>query len=362
MTECHKLSSSVKTTPKHIGQPPSAGPDARGLKTRPLSNRVIADRHPSETAVKIAKSWTTGTARVFPSMLVVVRDRSIAEDDWYALLSRWGKSKNKNGVKNRGKIDHFTPSARFRMLKTLGTIGRGDPPFMLTLNYRSGMIDAKKAKRDLKTYRMWLDREYGQSSFDVVDHVTKTGFHTLRKRYKYKGDWGGVWRYEVTTGRGTRAKAKTPHFHILIWYDAWHELGEHDLDQVRDLLAERWCRITGDIDEDRLKYGCRLDKSQGDQTKIKNYMLGHHGKKTDQEACGDGKHWGILNSDNLALNESSDEVALLPKERARLARIVAKLIAKRMGRRPRDISSVDQIHAVLSPWDIRRILEHLKEG
>ena len=81
MTECHKLSSSVKTTPKHIGQPPSAGPDARGLKTRPLSNRVIADRHPSETAVKIAKSWTTGTARVFPSMLVVVRDRSIAEDD-----------------------------------------------------------------------------------------------------------------------------------------------------------------------------------------------------------------------------------------------------------------------------------------
>ena len=65
---------------------------------------------------------------------------------------------------------------------------------------------------------------------------------------------------------------------------------------------------------------------------------------------------------NTALNESSDEIALLPKERARLARIVAKLIAKRIGRRPRDISSVDQIHAVLSPWDIQRVLEHLKEG
>jgi hypothetical protein len=294
-------------------------------------------------------------------MLVMERDRSEEEDDWYALLSRWGRSKGKHGVKNRGKIDHFSANARFRMLKALGTIGRMDPPFMLTLTYRSGAVEAKTAKRHLDTFRKWMDREFGQSSFEVVDHVTKSGFHTLRKRYKYQGDWGGVWRFEVTTGRGPKAKAKTPHFHILIWYDAWHEMSELELDHVRDLLAERWCRITGDIDEDRLRYGCRLDKSRGDQTKIKNYMLGHHGKKTDQEACGSGKHWGMLNSSNLALNESSDEIALLPKERARLARIVAKLIAKRIGRRPRDISSVDQIHAVLSPWDIRRVLEHLKE-
>jgi hypothetical protein len=207
-----------------------------------------------------------------------------------------------------------------------------------------------------------MDREFGQSSFEVVDYVTKSGFHGLRKRYNYKGDWGGMWRYEVTTGRGKKAVSKTPHFHVLVWYEPLHEMTEGELNHVRDLLAERWCRITGDIDEDRLRYGVKFECKGGDQVRVKNYMLGHHGKKADQEACGDGRHWGILNSDNLALNESSDEIPLLPKQRARLARISAKLIATRKGRRPRDISSVDNILTVLSQWDIRRLLEYIKEG
>jgi len=294
-------------------------------------------------------------------MLVVERERSEDEEHWYYLLSRWGRSKNKRGSVKRGKIDHFSRSARFRMLKKLGTIGRQDPPFMLTLNYRSGAVDAGTAKRHLDTYRKWLDRQYGEASFEKEEYVTKSGFHKWRKRWSYKGNWGGVWRYEVTTGRGKRAVAKTPHFHILIWYDGWQGMAEGEHVQLQRKLSERWCEITGDVDEDRIKYGCRLDRSDGNQVRIKNYMLGHHGKKTDQEACGSGKHWGMLNAHTLQIDESSKEVTLTPKERARLARIVAKLIAKRTGRRPRDLSSVDYVHAVASPWDIGRILENIKE-
>ena len=61
------------------------------------------------------------------------REKTELEQYWYDLLARWGKSRNKNGPIKRGKIDHFSDQARFRMLRRLGQIGRQDPPFMLTL-------------------------------------------------------------------------------------------------------------------------------------------------------------------------------------------------------------------------------------
>ena len=178
-----------------------------------LSNRVISGQHPENILVKMSKNESSAILQAYPSMLVMKREKTDLEQYWYDLLARWGKSRNKNGPIKRGKIDHFSDQARFRMLRRLGEIGRQDPPFMLTLTYKSGTVNVEQAKKHLYALHKWMNRQWGESSYKLVDHVTSQGFHTVRRKYSYKGLWGGIWRWEMTTGRGKRAVKATPHFH-----------------------------------------------------------------------------------------------------------------------------------------------------
>ena len=331
---------------------PPCGTSEGSLDEPPLSNRLITVRANQKKASKD----TGGQIEIFPSMLVRKRDRSESEQEYYDLLARFGKKSRQSGAV-RGQIDHFSMPARFRMLKKLGSIGREDPPFMVTLTYRSGTVSFKQAKKDLKKWRSRMDRLFGIRHETTEEYQDKAGFHKLRKRYTYEGTWAGSWRFEVTTGRGTRAKGATPHFHILVWCEDWHEM---NMDALDHMLSEMWCDITGDGGEDRMEYGCRIDYSGGDQTKIKNYMLGHHGKKTDQEATKAGRHWGIFNEELLRVGEASAVVSLDPKQRHKLDRILSKLIATRTDRETKDLSDCNYIHTVLGPFNARRLLEFLE--
>ena len=317
----------------------------------PLSNKLISVRD----CRKIGSKGTSGSIEVYPSMLVRKRDYSKEEQDYYDMIARFGKKGGQREA-TRGQIDHFSSSARFRMLKKLGSIGREDPPFMVTLTYRSGSATFTQAKKDLQKLRKRLDREFGIQQHTVEEYTTKEGFEKLRKRIKYEGTWSGVWRFEVTTGRGKRAKGATPHFHVLVWCEDWHDIPMHDLDYR---ISKMWCEVTGDGGEDRMKYGCDIKQSLGDQTKIKNYMLGHHGKKTDQEVIGGGKHWGCMNESLLKIGQPTATYELNAEQRNKFDRICAKLISKRRGLEARDISDLKETHTVISPYDTSRILKHL---
>ena len=332
--------------------PPSCPP--RGSSAEPelsLSNKLISVR----AMRKIGSKGTGGSIEVYPSMLVRKRDYSPSEQEYYDMVARFGK-KSRVGGSIRGQIDHFSDAARFRMLKKLGSIGRDDPPYMMTLTYRSGSVTFDQAKKDLKKLRSRLDREFGIRHETKEEWVNKDGFVKLRSRYKYEGQWAGVWRFEVTTGRGARAKGATPHFHILVWCYEWHEMNMQELDYI---LSKIWCEVTGDGGEDRMKYGCDIKASTGDQTKLKNYMLGHHGKKTDQEAVGAGKHWGCINGDLLQIGEYGVKYEMTAKQRNEFDRISRQLIARRKGTEARDTSDLKETHTVLSPYDTYRVLRHL---
>ena len=328
--------------------PPSAGEESRVL---PLSNKLIAVRD----VRKMYAKDTAGTIEIYPSMLVRKRDYTPNEQDYYDLMYRFGKKSRLSGS-TRGKIDHFSNQARYRMLKQLGSIGREDPPYMVTLTYRSGSTTFDQAKKDLKKLRSRLDREFGIKHETIEEYTNKAGFQKLRKRQKYEGKWTGVWRFEVTTGRGKRAKGATPHFHILVWCDEWHHM---DLNVLDHTVSKIWCEVTKDGGEDRMKYGCDIKPSQGDQTKIKNYMLGHHGKKTDQEELGSGKHWGTINKEHLRIGQPSKVYKMTPVQRNQFDRITRQLISRRRGKESRDLSDLKETHTVVSPYETVRILQHL---
>ena len=315
----------------------------------PLSNKLISIR----AIRKIGSQDTGGKIELYPSMAVRKRDYTEMEQEYYDMIARFGKKSRVSGS-TRGQIDHFSNESRLRLLKKLGSIGRVDPPFMVTKTYRSGSVTFEQAKKDLLKWRSRMDREFGIRHETTEEWVNKAGFHKLRKRYKYEGTWAGVWRFELTTGRGTRAKEATPHFHTLVWCDEWHGMNMDDLDYR---LSKMWCEVTGDGGEDRMKYGCRLDVTGGDQTRIKNYMLGHHGKKTDQEATGGGRHWGIMNEPLLKIGHPTAVFSLTPGQRQKFDRISSKLIASRTKRDARDNSDLKETHTVLSPHDAYRILK-----
>jgi len=334
--------------------PPCGVDDGSYAYEPPLSNRLISVRANQKRASK----KTGGSIEVYPSMLVRKRDRSPEEQEYYDMLARFGKQ-GKLTATTRGKIDHFSNASRFRMLKRLGSISREDPPFMVTLTYRSGSVTFQQAKKDLQKWRKRMDREFGIRHETKEPYIRKDGLPATRKRYKYEPKWSGSWRFEVTTGRGKRAKGATPHFHILVWCEDWYEMNDQELDHI---LSEMWCEVTGDGGPDRMKYGCRIDQSGGDQTKIKNYMLGHHGKKTDQEATGAGRHWGFLNKELLQLGKPTQTVTLTPEQRIELDRLTARLIASRRGTETQDLTDLKETHCVLGPYDRQRIFRHLGVG
>ena len=152
--------------------------------------------------------------------------------------------------------------------------------------------------------------------------------------------------------------AKTPHFHLLSWCTEWWEMDWHELEHK---LKTDWCRITEDGGPDRYKFGCQLIAKTMNSPQLKNYMLAHHNKKTDQEACKGGKHWGILGRRHLALGQYQKKARLTAKQRAALDRISRRLLAERTGSAPRDNSRFKEVRLVLDGWDQRRLLKHILE-
>ena len=318
----------------------------------PLSNKLISVRDNR----RIGSKDTEGELHVYPSSLVRKRVRSDLEQDYYDLIARYGK-KSRVGGSIRGEINHFSNASRFRLLKKLHQVGRQDPPFMTTLTYRSGSVTFEQSKKDLRKFRFRLDRLFGEKQETIENTTNKHGLPTQRKRIKYKPQWTGIWRYEMTTGRGTRAKSATPHFHVLIWADQWHTMEPNELERC---VSEIWCQVTGDGGEDRMKYGCRIDLSHGDQTKIKNYMLGHHAKKTDQEATFAGRHWGIMNEELLDMGKPVNSYHMTCTQRNRYDRITAKLIASRTkAKKVSNNADLLETHLVLSPYEMKRLMKHL---
>jgi hypothetical protein len=141
-----------------------------------------------------------------------------------------------------------------------------------------------------------------------------------------------------------------------VWCEEWHDMQMQDLDYR---ISKMWCDVTGDGGDDRMKYGCDIKPSSGDQTKIKNYMLGHHSKKSDQEVIGGGRHWGIMNEELLKIGQPTATYEMTSAQRNKYSRMVRKLISQRSAKKERDISDLKQTHLVISPHDITRILRHL---
>ena len=140
---------------------------------RPLSNKLILGRD----GRKIGSRSTGGSIEIYPSMLVRKRDYTEMEDDYYAMVARFGK-KSRVGGSIRGKIDHFSDAARFRMLKVLGKIGREDPPYMVTLTYRSGSVTFDQAKKDLKNFGKRLNRQFG-ITHETIEEFTNFWLRVL---------------------------------------------------------------------------------------------------------------------------------------------------------------------------------------
>ena len=120
----------------------------------PLSNKLISVR----AIRKKGCSDTGGKIELYPSMAVRKRDYSDSEQEYYDMIARFGKKSRRSGS-TRGQIDHFSNESRLRLLKKLGSIGRADPPFMVTKTYRSGSVTFKEAKNDLTKWRKRMDRE-----------------------------------------------------------------------------------------------------------------------------------------------------------------------------------------------------------
>jgi len=297
-------------------------------RTRALGNRAISHHAVLQASVHAG-------LEIYPTTLIRRRKRTIEEAIEAVEISHFQKTRDKSRDKKRGKVGGFSQKSNFRLLQKLGRVGRYDPPFMLTVNYRSGAPEANDCKRHLDNLTKWLRREHGGA---------------------------GIWRLEETTGKGKRAKDRTPHFHILVWNGGWHDFSQPDLEHLRDQIAMKWCKITEDVDEDRLKYGVNLKSSNGDVTRMKNYLVGHTRKKSEQDACNKGRHWGIFNALELQLGQARETLTLTPTQRAVYDRITAKLIATRGKgkRKARNLGPVRETHLVLDPWQQGRLMRYIE--
>ena len=321
-----KPSGPSRTRPK--GFVPSDG-SAALARMRALGNSAIPDQKSPEAS-------TRAVLKIFPTSLVRRRDLSVNEAIERAEWSEYQRERDRSRDKRRGKVAGFSNKSRFRLLEKLGSVGREDPPYMLTLTYRSGAPEAEaEGHAELHELKKWLRRNYPVA---------------------------GIWRMEVTTGKGTRAKKRTKHYHMLIWCRAWLEYSEQDLELVREDIAAKWCKYTNDYGEDRMRYGVHLKNAGGDPTRAKNYLVGHTLKKTDQEACGSGRHWGTLNASKLEQGSARETIKLAPAQRKALDRVARKLIARRGKgkRRERHLASVRETHLVLDPYQQGKLIAYLR--
>ena len=319
-----KPSGPSRTRPK--GFVPSDG-SAALARRRVLGNSAISSEKRAEASVKAG-------LRVYPTSLFRKRNLTISETVERAEWAHVQRERDRSNDKRRGGIGGFSKKSCFRLMQKLGSVGREDPPFKLSLTFRSGAPEAEEAKYCLRKMYQWLGSHY---------------------------DVAGIWRMEVTTGEGTRAVEPTTHFHVLVW--CWDWIGwREELVELGQEIAAHWCKVTKDGGEDRMRYGSLLEPAETHVVKAKQYLTGHMRKKTEQEACGKGRHWGIFNESRLQIGKALETITLTPAQRGAYDRITAKLIASRgKGKsKKRNLASLRETHLVLDPWQQGRLLRYLE--
>ena len=324
MTEYPSSTPSVKTP---SGDRSCRGPKAdqapKGLDPS-LSNRVIKVRFDSGGTIKQYNCMMVRERHLPIEEAIQRHEYSLRQKD---IIARGGERRK------RGRIEGFSKKSRYRLLKKIGSVGRDDPPWFLTLTYRSGSVDFETSKRHLHGFKKMLLR--------------------MDKNF------GGFWRLEQTTGNGKRALSKTAHYHILGYCSAWNEMSENEFREVVQALKTKWCKVTGDGGEDRMTHGLKITKSYGNQCKIHNYLLGHNLKKGEQIVCGGGRPWGIIGQDNLELGRFKKKTRLTPKQRATYDRIVTKLISSRSSGKTFRLARIKETHLVLDAYNQKRLMDYI---
>lgn len=285
----------------------------RGRKTHgtSFSNSAINEQTASPCGEKGSK------VALYKNMVVCERymtlEEAIERAEWASIERRGGKRK---------KIGAMSKKSKLGLLKGLGTIGRPDPPLMVTLTYRL-KVDPKVAKRNLHVFNQWLKRKYNA---------------------------GTGWRLECQTN-----KHKNVHFHTLVWGDCAN-LSEVDFNIMEYTLKAKWCKITGDGGPDRMRYGCHVVQSDGSARAV-NYLIGHSVKKTDQEATDHGRHWGFTNRKVLMMGQPIENGDLTVRQTIALRRFSFRLINSRRKGKGYRKTKARTLYLTLSRANQRRLMQ-----
>lgn len=257
---------------------------------------------------------------LYKNMLVSERyltmEEAIQRAEWASIERRGGKRK---------KIGKLSKKSKYALLKRLGEIGRVDPPLMVTLTYRNP-TDPKRAKHHYRVFAQWLQRTY---------------------------DAGTGWRLELQTN-----KHKNVHFHTLVWGDCANARDDAQVRAIEHDMKTKWCEITGDGGEDRMRYGCHVIQSDG-SAKAMNYLIGHSMKKTEQEATDHGRHWGFTNRKVLKMGESMDQGELNMRQSNILRRFSCNLINSRRKGKGYRKNNARTLYLTLSRVNQRRLMDWL---
>lgn len=279
---------------------------------RPFSNSAIFDQTAIPRGEKGAKLGVYRNMLVCESYLTL--EQAIERAERAGIERQWVR---------RTKVKRWSKKSRYRFLKTLGQIGRLDNPLMITLTYRES-VDPPRAKHELSMFTKWLKRKFVA---------------------------GCAWRLELQTN-----KHQNIHFHLL----AWTEIEQEDLPLAEWEMKAKWCQITGDGGEDRMRYGCHVQQSDG-SIKAMNYLIGHTMKKSAQEATNHGRHWGLTNRKVLDLGKPIESMDLTVPQQAVLRRFGSNLInSRRKGKRYRR-SRARTLCITLSRANQRRLLAWVRE-
>lgn len=180
------------------------------------------------------------------------------------------KPKKKIGAK-RKRISGFSKQSRLRMMRKVSMLDKAKRPLFFTLTYPdefSNPLDGKKLKeKNLKSF--WKRLKY---AFPKISCIWKLEYQE-RKSGEHIGEL-------------------YPHFHLLVW-----GLYGVDLEEIRDFVAQAWWEVCGELSEDHLQAGTRVERirsHKGTMAYISKYM----GKKEGGNLKV-GRWWGVKGRKHL---------------------------------------------------------------
>jgi hypothetical protein len=180
------------------------------------------------------------------------------------------KPKRKVGAR-RNKISGFSRQSRLRMMRKVSMLEKAKRPLFFTLTYPdeyTNTLDGKEIKeKHLKNFWKRLKYEYPETSC--------------------------IWKLEYQTRKsGEHIGELYPHFHLLVW-----GLYTVDIEEIRNLVAQAWWEVCGELSADHLKAGSRVERIRsyrGTMYYISKYMGKEEGRKLKV-----GRWWGVKGRKHL---------------------------------------------------------------